>query len=79
MNAKQIRAFLLLKENEDGRTASEIARNVRSSRQAVSESLHTMVDAFIDRYQWEHNRWTAVWTVVVVPENCPPPDRKATA
>lgn len=79
MNAKEIRAFLLLKENEDGRTASEIARTMRSSGTAVTKTLNCMVDAYVDRYVKDGKHWTAVWTVVVVPQNCPKPDRKAIA
>lgn len=74
--SREIRAHLLHKDNEDGRTASEIARVTRSRGTAVTESLTAMVDAYIDRWQWERNRWTAVWTVAVIPENCPKPERE---
>lgn len=38
--------------------------------------IHKFPDAYIDRWIKKDNYLTAVWCVVVPPENCPRPDRK---
>ena len=76
--SNQIRIRALLREVEDGLTATEIAERIESDHRAIIASLKCMPDAYIDRwtvasYQKKHS---AVWCVVVPPENCPKPNPK---
>jgi len=72
-NQPLIRA--LLREQTDGLTVAEIATLIGSSPRTTLRSLQCMVDAYIDRWQTAGIRkyYSAVWCVVVPPENCPKP------
>jgi hypothetical protein len=72
----------LLRTN-DGMTTAELCaaldktRDKYAFKKRVAATLHTMPDAYIDRWMPAHNNlWTAVWCVVIPPENCPKPSRK---
>jgi hypothetical protein len=69
----EIRA--LLREHEDGMTVDELALILRvDMSNAVRTALKQMPDAYIDRWRKAAlGPWTAVWCVVVPPENCPKP------
>jgi hypothetical protein len=74
--SNQIRIRELLREVEDGLTATEIAKRIASDPRAIIASLKCMPDAYIDRwtaasYQKKHS---AVWCVVTPPANCPKPN-----
>jgi hypothetical protein len=76
--SNQLRIRALLREVEDGLTATEIAVRIDSDHRAIIASLKCMPDAYIDR--WTEARYrkkhSAVWCVVVPPENCPKPNLK---
>jgi len=64
----------LLRESEDGLTVAQLERRLAITSDAIRNSLTTMPDAYIDR--WENpkrGQYMAVWCVVVPPENCPHP------
>lgn len=69
-----------LREKEDGATANELAAHIGSRPDAVRRSMREyMPDVYIDR--WVLNprlrgapKYSAVWCVVQVPENCPRPE-----
>ncbi len=68
----------LLINNPDGMDVYTIANNLNREPHNVRRLLKTMPDAYIDR--WTHYGGTgmpsAIWCVVVPPENCPRPDAK---
>ena len=68
----------LLRKNPDGMDVGTIASTVNREPSNVRRVLDTMPDAYIDR--WTRfggvGRPSAIWCVVVPPDNCPPPDAK---
>jgi len=68
----------LLINNPDGMDVYTIANNINREPCNVRRVLKAMPDAYIDR--WTHYGGTgmpsAIWCVVVPPENCPRPDAK---
>jgi hypothetical protein len=68
----------LLRENPDGMDVGTIANNLNKEPVNIRRMLKNMPDAYIDR--WTHFGGTgmpsAIWCVVVPPENCPRPDAK---
>jgi len=67
---------MALQKYPDGLTVSEIAERTEKERRAIDKALLDMPDAYIDRWTTNRKQWTAVWCVVVVPENCPKPTEK---
>jgi hypothetical protein len=69
---------VLLRGYEDGLTVSQMAAFTDAPQNSVQQSLKCMPDAYIDRWKTSgSNRYlSAVWCVVVPPENCPKPERK---
>lgn len=68
----------LLRKNADGMDVGTIANAVNREPENVRWVLNRMPDAYIDR--WTRfggiGRPSAIWCVVVPPENCPPPETK---
>ena len=68
----------LLRDSPDGLDVWTIASTLNREPHNVRRLLKTMPDAYIDR--WVHSGGTgmpsAVWCVVVPPENCPRPRRR---
>ena len=68
----------LLRLNPDGMDVGTIANVLDREPNNIRRVLSTMPDAYIDR--WTHHGGTgmpsAIWCVVVPPENCPRPDAK---
>jgi len=68
----------LLKINADGMDVGTIANTLNREPENVRRILKTMPDAYIDR--WTRfggiGKPSAIWCVVVPPENCPRPDAK---
>ncbi len=65
----------LLRTNDDGLTVAQIVEVVGRDRVSINRLLHTMPDAYIDRWAREPGkRAVPVWCVVVPPPHCPPPD-----
>jgi hypothetical protein len=69
---------VMLREYPDGLTVAQIAHATGLDVDGINRSLKCMPDAYIDRWQnSERGRYiSAVWCVVVPPENCPKPTRK---
>lgn len=66
---------MLLQQYQDGLTAIEIAERLEKDVTSIRRALPQMVDAYIDRWTAHRKQWTAVWCVIVAPENCPKPTR----
>jgi hypothetical protein len=67
----------VLRESEDGLTAKQITEAVGVDKDPLSRILQTMPDAYIDRWSGPNRgQYSAVWCVVVPPENCPRPTRE---
>lgn len=64
----------LLQDNVDGLTVKQIVDLTQIDKDPLSRILATMPDAYIDRWSGPtRGQYTAVWCVVVPPENCPHP------
>jgi hypothetical protein len=67
----------VLRDSEDGLTAKQITEAVGVDKDPLSRILQTMPDAYIDRWVGPNRgQYSAVWCVVVPPENCPRPTRE---
>lgn len=74
--ATRIRPILRDEQHSDGLTISEISAIVKLTPATVHKALIAMPDAYIDRWSKSNTNampYTAVWCVVVPPENCPKP------
>jgi hypothetical protein len=67
---------MLLQQYHDGLTVSELAERLEKDRASINQALPLMADAYIDRWTSCRKQWSAVWCVVVPPENCPKPTEK---
>lgn len=66
----------LLRANPDGLTAKQLENAINQPADTISQSLKTMPDAYVDRWQGPYRgQYAAVWCVVVPPPNCPKPER----
>jgi hypothetical protein len=70
---------MLLQQYHDGLTNSEIAERLDKDASHIKRALLEMPDAYIDRWTAHRKQWTAVWCVIVAPENCPKPTEKPNA
>jgi hypothetical protein len=67
----------VLRDTEDGLTVKEITDLTKVDADSLSRILQTMPDAYIDRWTGPtRGQYSAVWCVVVPPENCPRPTRE---
>lgn len=67
----------VLRDSEDGLTVKEITVQVQVEADSLSRILEAMPDAYIDRWSGPvRGHYSAVWCVVVPPENCPRPTRE---
>jgi len=66
---------MVLQKYHDGLTVSEIAERIEKPLSPISRALKEMPDAYVDRWVAHRKQWTAVWCVIVPPENCPKPTR----
>jgi hypothetical protein len=74
MKSKHDLVRKVLRESEDGLTAKQITEAVGVDKDPLSRILQTMPDAYIDRWSGPtRGQFSAVWCVVVPPENCPHP------
>ena len=64
---------MALQKYPDGLTVSEIVERTEKERRAIDKALLDMPDAYIDRWTTHRKQWTAVWCVVVPPQNYPKP------
>ena len=67
---------MLLQQYHDGLTNSEIAERLEKDASHIRIALSKMPDVYIDRWTARRKQWTAVWCVVVPPQNCPKPTEK---
>ena len=66
----------VLRNNADGLTEREITGLTRVDADSLKHMLQTMPDTYIDRWTGPTNgQYSAVWCVVVPPENCPHPKK----
>jgi hypothetical protein len=76
MKSKHDLVRKVLRESEDGLTAKQITEAVGVDKDPLSRILQTMPDAYIDRWSGPtRGQYSAVWCVVVPPENCPYPTK----
>jgi len=75
-NQTPLRAMLRL--YTDGLTTAQLAHITGLDVNGVARSLKAMPDVYIDRWETsQRGRYiSAVWCVVVPPENCPKPERE---
>ena len=73
---KQVRE--VLKAHPDGLTCAQINKIVKAPEGRILAVVKSMPDAYIDRWQTQGDKkyLSAVWCVVVPPENCPKPEQK---
>ena len=66
----------VLRDSEDGLTVKQITDAVGVDKDPLSRILQTMPDAYIDRWSGPtRGQYSAVWCVVVPPEDCPHPKK----
>lgn len=71
-NTAQVRAAL--RTCDDGATLRELEDLLGVSADSLRNTLKTMPDAYIDRWQVVGGKtFAAVWCAVPVPEHCPRP------
>jgi hypothetical protein len=70
---KQVRQ--VLRDNPDGLTVAQVVIATGAPENTVNRLLRNMPDAYIDRWMYRGTKKyaSAVWCVVVPPENCPKP------
>jgi hypothetical protein len=67
----------VLRDSADGLTVKQIMDLSQVHTDSLSRILQTMPDAYIDRWTGpDRGQYSAVWCVVVPPENCPRPTRE---
>jgi hypothetical protein len=67
----------VLRDSADGLTVKQIMDLSQVHTDSLSRILATMPDAYIDRWSGPtKGQYSAVWCVVVPPENCPRPTRE---
>ena len=76
-NQEALRSLLRL--HEDGLTVTQMSELLGHKPDGIRTSLKCMVDAYIDRWIAYRKQWTAVWCVIVAPEDCPKPSKKPNA
>ena len=75
-NQTAVRA--LLRAMPDGLTITELSEKTGVYTNSIQRCIKDMPDAYIDRWDTKsRGRYlSAVWCVVIPPENCPKPERK---
>ena len=77
MKSKHDLVRKVLRDSEDGLTVKQIMDLSQVHTDSLSRILQTMPDAYIDRWSGPtQGQYSAVWCVVVPPENCPRPTRE---
>ena len=67
----------LLRASPDGLDVGTIANTLEREPSNIRKLLAGMPDAYIDRWVRQRgNPPTAIWCVIVPPDNCPRPDNK---
>lgn len=77
MKSKHDLVRRVLRDSPDGLTVKQIMDLSQVHTDSLSRILQTMPDAYIDRWsEPARGQYSAVWCVVVPPENCPKPTRE---
>ena len=77
MRSKHDLVRRVLRDSEDGLTVKQIMDLSQVHTDSLSRILEAMPDAYIDRWSGPtQGQYSAVWCVVVPPENCPRPTRE---
>lgn len=66
----------VLRDTPDGMTVAQLAQVAGTDKTHAHRIVNKMPDAYIDRWQKSGAHLSAVWCVVVPPENCPRPEPK---
>jgi len=73
----QHRIRMLLQKYHDGLTLLDISSYLHMNYTNAGRILEKMPDAYIDRWIPKvgkgRGKWSAIWCVIVPPENCPMP------
>jgi hypothetical protein len=64
----------LLRDNPEGLTVAQLTKLAGTDKSHIHRMINKFPDAYIDRWIKHDNFVTAVWCVVVPPENCPRPN-----
>lgn len=76
MKSKHDLVRKVLRDSEDGLTVRQIMDLSQVHTDSLSRILQKMPDAYIDRWtDCVRGQYSAVWCVVVPPENCPQPTK----
>ena len=76
MKSKHDLVRRVLRDSEDGLTVKQIMDLSQVHTDSLSRILQKMPDAYIDRWSGPtKGQYSAVWCVVVPPENCPQPSK----
>jgi hypothetical protein len=76
MKSKHDLVRKVLRDSADGLTVKQIMDLSQVHTDSLSRILQTMPDAYIDRWSGPtKGQYSAVWCVVVPPENCPHPTK----
>ena len=76
MKSKHDLVRRVLRDSADGLTVKQITGLTEVEADSLSRILQTMPDAYIDRWSGPtKGQYSAVWCVVVPPENCPHPSK----
>jgi len=63
----------ILAQVPDGMTTKQLALKLNVDQASVSRSLKLMRDVYIDRWQKTTSRYSAVYCLASIPEDCPHP------
>ena len=75
--SKHLEIRALLRQNDDGLTVNEIAKQLKLNSDSTRIALKNMPDTYIDRWHPVANEpLHAVWCAIVPPENCPLPRKQ---
>jgi hypothetical protein len=66
----------VLRNTPEGLTVLQIAEAAGTDKSHISRIVRSMPDAYIDRWIKNGQRVSAVWCVVIPPDNCPRPDSR---
>lgn len=67
----------ILRQQTDGMTTAELGALLGQEPELARRVLRCMPDAYIDRWVKVGRGFAAVWSVVIPPDNCPHPVKRA--
>lgn len=74
--SSQTAVRVLLREHTEGLTVAELSEKTGVHVNSIQRCLKDMPDAYVDRWSTTGYKkcYSAIWCVVVPPENCPKPE-----